>query len=91
MKAVIAWSAWALDRFERRCHLGPKIDTYGLSPPSLFLRRTSDVETFHAELADPTYRCAKPGIETRLWNTKEVTVIDPFASRLIFCQPIETR
>jgi hypothetical protein len=48
-----------------------------------------DIERFHAELDSKDYRYAKPGIERTPWNTREITITDPFRSRLIFFQPIK--
>ena len=42
---------------------------------------------FHEALAASDYKYAKPGIEETPWNTREVTVTDPFGNRLVFFEP----
>ncbi|WP_088834874.1 glyoxalase superfamily protein [Paenibacillus tyrfis] len=43
-----------------------------------------NLEAFHAELGAKDYKYAKPGLETTPWDTRELTVTDPFGNRLIF-------
>jgi len=43
-----------------------------------------DIVGLHRELIDRKYRFARPGLETTPWETKEVTVIDPFGNSLTF-------
>jgi uncharacterized glyoxalase superfamily protein PhnB len=50
---------------------------------ALFVRMTG-IEQFHAELAAKNYGNARPGIESTPWNSREVTVKDPFGNRLSF-------
>ena len=47
-----------------------------------------DVHGLHAELHQRDYRYAKPGLEQMPWG-REVTVLDPFANRIVFHQPAE--
>ncbi len=47
-----------------------------------------DVHGLHAELHQRDYRYAKPGLEQMPWG-REVTVLDPFANRIVFHQPTE--
>ena len=47
-----------------------------------------DVHGLHAELHQRDYRYAKPGLEQLPWG-REVTVLDPFANRIVFHQPAE--
>lgn len=42
------------------------------------------LEAFHAELGAKDYKYARPGIETTPWDTRELTVKDPFGNRLVF-------
>ncbi|MFB0844953.1 glyoxalase superfamily protein [Paenibacillus oleatilyticus] len=43
-----------------------------------------NLEAFHAELGAKDYKYARPGIETTPWDTRELTVKDPFGNRLVF-------
>ena len=45
----------------------------------------ADVMGLHRELHDRDYRYARPGVETQPWGL-EVSVLDPFANRLVFHQ-----
>ena len=45
-----------------------------------------DVMRLHRELHERDYAYARPGVETEPWGL-EVTVLDPFANRLVFHQP----
>jgi len=56
------------------------------SPGATVRILVTDVMRLHRELHEREYRYARPGIETEPWGL-EVTVLDPFANRLIFHQP----
>ncbi|MCM3269118.1 glyoxalase superfamily protein [Paenibacillus elgii] len=43
-----------------------------------------NLAAFHAELEAKDYKYARPGIEATPWDTRELTVTDPFGNRLIF-------
>ncbi|MFB6363385.1 glyoxalase superfamily protein [Paenibacillus elgii] len=43
-----------------------------------------NLEAFHAKLEAKDYKYAKPGLEITPWDTRELTVNDPFGNRLIF-------
>lgn len=45
------------------------------------------IDAFHEGLAASDYKYAKPGLEETPWNTREVTVTDPFGNRLVFFEP----
>ncbi|KEQ25999.1 glyoxalase superfamily protein [Paenibacillus tyrfis] len=47
-----------------------------------------NLEAFHAELGAKDYKYAKPGLETTPWDTRELTVTDPFGNRLIFFEAV---
>lgn len=49
-----------------------------------------DVHRLHRELAGRDYDYAKPGVQTEPWGL-ELTVLDPFANRLVFHQPTGDR
>lgn len=42
------------------------------------------IVALHGELGARNYRFNRPGLEMTPWETKEVTVIDPFGNRLTF-------
>ena len=48
-----------------------------------------DIAGFHRELSEKDYRFAKPGLEVKPWETREISVIDPFGNRLHFHEVIE--
>lgn len=50
---------------------------------------TQDVETYQAELLARAYKNARPGIELAPWNSKEMSIHDPFGNRLTFYSSIE--
>ena len=45
-----------------------------------------DIDAWHAELAAKPYGYARPGIEDTPWNSRELSVKDPFGNRLTFVQ-----
>ena len=49
-----------------------------------------DIEDLHAELAGKTYGYARPVIEDTPWESRELTVRDPFGNRLTFSARAET-
>ena len=54
------------------------------SPGANIRVEVSDIIGLHRELIGKKYRFNRPGLETTPWETKEVTVIDPFGNRLTF-------
>ncbi len=56
------------------------------SPGATVRILTADVMGLHRELHERDYPYARPGVETEPWGL-EVTVLDPFANRLVFHQP----
>ena len=59
-------------------------------PGSAFRIETDDVGALNQELLDKAYRYVKPSVEEKLWNTKEMTITDPFGNRLIFFENEQT-
>jgi catechol 2,3-dioxygenase-like lactoylglutathione lyase family enzyme len=57
------------------------------SPGSALRIPVDDVEALHAELGAKDYRYAKPGIEDTPWNTREMSIKDPFGNRVTFFSP----
>ncbi|PUA39113.1 glyoxalase/bleomycin resistance/extradiol dioxygenase family protein [Paenibacillus elgii] len=43
-----------------------------------------NLAALHAELEAKDYKYARPGIEATPWDTRELSVTDPFGNRLIF-------
>jgi hypothetical protein len=46
------------------------------------------IEQLHHMLLSKQYKDANPILEKTPWNTKEITVMDPFGNRLLFFEPI---
>ena len=49
----------------------------------------SGIKEFQQGLANSGYKYAKPGLNQTPWNTREMTVTDPFGNRLVFFEPNE--
>lgn len=45
-----------------------------------------DLDALHAELAAKPYAYARPGIEHTPWDSREMSVKDPFGNRLTFVE-----
>ena len=54
------------------------------TPGSAIRIETDDVDALNQELLDKAYPYVKPSVEEKPWNTKEMTITDPFGNRLIF-------
>jgi hypothetical protein len=50
---------------------------------------TNGVRDLHRELNDKKYRHNRPGLDEQEWGMLEVTVIDPFANRITFGEPMK--
>jgi catechol 2,3-dioxygenase-like lactoylglutathione lyase family enzyme len=50
---------------------------------------TAGVRELHRELNDKNYRHNHPGLDEQEWGMLEVTVIDPFANRITFAEPMQ--
>ena len=50
---------------------------------------TNGVRDLHRELNDKKYRNNRPGLDEQEWGMLEVTVIDPFANRITFGEPMQ--
>jgi uncharacterized glyoxalase superfamily protein PhnB len=58
---------------------------HGDASPGASLRiEVPELDRLHAELSAKSYTGANPGIEAQPWGTRDMTVTDPFGSRLIF-------
>ncbi len=58
------------------------------SPGATVRILVTDVMRLHRELHEREYRYARPGVETQPWGL-EVTVLDPFANRIVFHQLVD--
>lgn len=56
------------------------------TPGSTVFVTMQGLREYQRELADKDYRYGKPGLEDLPWGTV-MTVTDPFANRIRFCQP----
>jgi uncharacterized glyoxalase superfamily protein PhnB len=48
-----------------------------------------NIEEFHKDLQSKNYNYMRPGLETREWGERAVTVIDPFGNKLCYWEAIE--
>ena len=60
------------------------------SPGSAMRIAVDDIEAFHKELSATDYQYARPGIEKTPWDTRDMSVKDPFGNRLVFTSAIST-
>ena len=60
------------------------------SPGAAMRIATDDIDALHAELAAKPYRYTRPAIENTPWETRDITVKDPFGNRLVFTTAIST-
>ncbi len=59
------------------------------TPGSLAFVYMTGVEELHRELIGKNYRHNRPGLQRQDWGLLEVAVVDPFANRIVFAEPIE--
>lgn len=57
------------------------------TPGSNIRIMTDSLDAYHAELTAKRYKYYRPGIELQPWGLREMTVQDPFGSRLTFFSP----
>ena len=60
------------------------------SPGAAMRIATDDIDALHAGLAAKPYRYTRPAIENTPWETRDITVNDPFGNRLVFTTAIST-
>jgi glycerol-1-phosphate dehydrogenase [NAD(P)+] len=58
------------------------------TPGSAVRIEVQHIETLHAKLLNKDYKYARPGLETTSWNTKEISIKDPFGNRIIYYQRV---
>ncbi len=56
----------------------------GPSPGGIFLSKRAGSTPCIRELTEKAYRYMRPGIENAPWGARILTVIDPFANRIVF-------
>ncbi len=56
-------------------------------PGSKIRVQISGIDAFHEELKGKNYKYSKPGINETEWNTREITVKDPFGNAISFFEP----
>lgn len=56
------------------------------SPGTTIYIRMVGLDAFHRELSEKKYRFARPGINQTPYDTREVSVTDPFGNRLRFSE-----
>ena len=60
---------------------------FGDGTPGTYVRiEISNVDEFQQQLLAKHYRHARPGVMDTAWNTREMTIADPFGNKLIFAQ-----
>jgi len=60
---------------------------HGDCTPGATLRvETDNLDALHGTLRQKEYKHARPGIEKTPWNSREMTVTDPFGNRIIFVE-----
>lgn len=64
---------------------------HGDATPGAHIRvETSGLAALHAELAAKRYGYGRPGLEEMPWGDREMTVHDPFGSRITFSERMST-
>ena len=60
---------------------------FGDGTPGTYMRiEISGVDEFQQKLLAKHYRHARPGVMDTPWNTREMTIADPFGNKLIFAE-----
>lgn len=54
------------------------------SPGACIRIEIENIGLFHTNLISKKYKYSRPAIEKTSWNTKEVSVLDPFGNRIVF-------
>jgi uncharacterized glyoxalase superfamily protein PhnB len=58
------------------------------TPGSAVRIRVEDIAALHRELTEKEYRYARPGLCETPWQTREISVTDPFGNRLHFFEEL---
>ena len=63
---------------------------HGDACPGAALRiETTALDDYQQQLLAADYKFAKPGIELKPWDAREMTIHDPFGNRLVFFSDVE--
>ncbi len=54
------------------------------SPGAAIRIAVESIEGLHTMLHSKDYNFARPDLETTPWQTRELTIIDPFSNRIVF-------
>jgi uncharacterized glyoxalase superfamily protein PhnB len=57
------------------------------TPGSVIRIPTTELDAYHAELTAKRYKYYRPGIQLMPWGLREMTVQDPFGTKLAFYEP----
>ncbi|MCZ8256761.1 MAG: glyoxalase superfamily protein, partial [Polaromonas sp.] len=60
------------------------------SPGAALRIETDELDAFHQQLLAKNYKHARPGIEDTPWESRDMSVRDPFGNRLTFTNAIST-
>ena len=52
--------------------------------------QVDDIDALHAEISQKKYKYGAPGIESTPWDSRDISVKDPFGNRLTFTDHIST-
>lgn len=60
------------------------------SPGAAMRIETDGLDAYHQQLLAKNYKHARPGIEDTAWESRDMSVRDPFGNRLTFTNAIST-
>ena len=60
------------------------------SPGAAMRIETDELDAFHQQLLAKNYKHARPGIEDTPWESRDMSIHDPFGNRLTFTNAIST-
>ena len=60
------------------------------SPGGAVRIETDELDAFHVELSRKNYSFARPSIEEMPWQSRDMSITDPFGNRLTFTSAIST-
>jgi len=61
------------------------------TPGSALRIQVQDVRSQNRALLEKRYKYARPGVHDTEWNTREMTIADPFGNRLTFFEPLSSQ
>jgi uncharacterized glyoxalase superfamily protein PhnB len=60
------------------------------SPGAAMRIETDELDAYHQHLLAKNYKHARPGIEKTAWDSRDMSITDPFGNRLTFTNAIST-